>query len=214
MTGCKNRIGMTIFEILVAVAIMAILVTAVIGISKRIINQGRIRLTQSELEILVTALEQYYDFDERFPPDCNDNSQTVLWDALSGTIGDSKSATFRGPGKHSPEFSSSEVLYYFLNKVSQSSRIARNISNSLMTPLDDPNKPEMEPYNPKTNKYDPRSLVFDYGNSNTSDDIYLNRFIDPWGISLRYKYDSPNFPKLSSAGPDKLFGTDDDISSR
>jgi len=38
---------------------------------------------------------------------------------------------------------------------------------------------------------------------------------DPWGMPLDYIYvDGAQFPELISAGPDKTFGTNDDISSR
>ena len=44
----------------------------------------------------------------------------------------------------------------------------------------------------------------------------LPRFIDPWGMSLRYTYvpSADTFPKVMSAGPDKEFGTADDILSQ
>jgi type II secretory pathway pseudopilin PulG len=38
---------------------------------------------------------------------------------------------------------------------------------------------------------------------------------DPWGVVIDYRYKSGDaFPELISAGPDKTFGTPDDISSR
>lgn len=38
---------------------------------------------------------------------------------------------------------------------------------------------------------------------------------DPWGKPVKYVYvDGAQFPELISAGPDKTFGTADDISSR
>ena len=41
------------------------------------------------------------------------------------------------------------------------------------------------------------------------------RIYDPWGTVLDYTYISgDNFPKLTSAGPDKTFDTDDDITNR
>jgi prepilin-type N-terminal cleavage/methylation domain-containing protein len=41
------------------------------------------------------------------------------------------------------------------------------------------------------------------------------RISDPWGVPLDYIYvDGMQFPELVSAGPDKRFGTNDDISSR
>ena len=50
----------------------------------------------------------------------------------------------------------------------------------------------------------------------------LLRIIDPWGETLRYDYyddytepdEARNFPVITSAGPDGVFGTDDDIASR
>jgi prepilin-type N-terminal cleavage/methylation domain-containing protein len=41
------------------------------------------------------------------------------------------------------------------------------------------------------------------------------RVCDPWGTAIDYRYkDGDTFPELISAGPDKTFGTPDDISSR
>jgi len=38
---------------------------------------------------------------------------------------------------------------------------------------------------------------------------------DPWGTVLDYRYvPGDNFPELISAGPDRIFGTSDDISSK
>ncbi len=59
----------------------------------------------------------------------------------------------------------------------------------------------------------------------------LIRIVDPWGTTLRYDYYSNeteepdltfsrrgqtirNFPLITSAGPDREFGTDDDITNR
>ncbi len=41
------------------------------------------------------------------------------------------------------------------------------------------------------------------------------RIRDPWGTVLDYRYGpDDDFPELLSAGPDRQFGTEDDISSR
>lgn len=50
-----------------------------------------------------------------------------------------------------------------------------------------------------------------YGAVQTPPELY-----DPWGTALDYKYDksSDNFPELTSAGPDKKFGTADDITNK
>jgi len=44
----------------------------------------------------------------------------------------------------------------------------------------------------------------------------MSRFYDPWGTPLDYVYvaGTDTFPELISAGPDKLFGTTDDIRSK
>jgi len=55
----------------------------------------------------------------------------------------------------------------------------------------------------------------------------LLRIIDPWGTTLHYDYYNEmelnpllrnkgkrNFPLITSAGPDRIFGTGDDITSR
>ena len=43
-----------------------------------------------------------------------------------------------------------------------------------------------------------------------------SRFYDPWGTPLDYVYvvNVDTFPELISAGPDKVFGTSDDITSK
>ena len=49
-----------------------------------------------------------------------------------------------------------------------------------------------------------------YGLAETAAEIY-----DPWGTALDYRYIAEDhFPLLVSAGPDKTFGTADDISNR
>ena len=49
-----------------------------------------------------------------------------------------------------------------------------------------------------------------YGTADSPSEIY-----DPWGTVLDYRYvPGDNFPELISAGPDKIFGTANDISSR
>jgi prepilin-type N-terminal cleavage/methylation domain-containing protein len=49
-----------------------------------------------------------------------------------------------------------------------------------------------------------------YGTTQTPPEIY-----DPWGTALDYQYVAgDNFPRLTSAGSDKKFGTADDVSNR
>ena len=47
------------------------------------------------------------------------------------------------------------------------------------------------------------------------DNLDMLQIHDPWGTVLEYQYfPGDTFPKLISAGPDKIFGTGDDIHSR
>lgn len=69
----QNKIGLTLVEILVAIAIIAILAAGLYSVSNYIEKQAQIKLTESTIEILSTAIEQYHDFYGKFP-DVNDNN--------------------------------------------------------------------------------------------------------------------------------------------
>jgi prepilin-type N-terminal cleavage/methylation domain-containing protein len=78
----------------------------------------------------------------------------------------------------------SEYLYNELSLIPESRKILEKISDSL--------------------------LKNEYGAAGTAAEIY-----DPWGMALDYRYvPGDNFPELVSAGPDKIFGTADDINNR
>jgi len=192
-----NISGMTLFELVLAVTILAILVSIVAGVGGYALLQAKIRLAESTISILVTALEQYHDFSGEFPPECNDLT------CLENTY---LVGTFIGPGEPNDEFHSSEVLYYYLNRVPDSSRIIGAITDSLTTHLDE-NESDAE---------DDRKLEFKPDPVKREENFYLIRFIDPWGKSLRYEYQpGDNFPKITSAGPDGDFDRrNDNIASK
>lgn len=54
-------------EILTAVAIVSILVMILLGVGKRLKTQADERLARSTIEIVVTAISQYYEFWDEFP---------------------------------------------------------------------------------------------------------------------------------------------------
>lgn len=83
----------------------------------------------------------------------------------------------------------SEYLYNELQSMPGAQKILQKIDGSLMK-----------------NQYSPPGVPL----AQTSPEIY-----DPWGTSLEYRYvTGNNFPTLISAGPDKTFGTADDMSNR
>ena len=78
----------------------------------------------------------------------------------------------------------SEYLYKELHLIPESRKILDKISDS--------------------------ALKNEHGTAGTPAEIY-----DPWGTLLDYRYAAgDNFPELISAGPDKMFGTADDINNR
>jgi prepilin-type N-terminal cleavage/methylation domain-containing protein len=210
MKTCKYKTGFTLVEMLIVVAVIAILISMVIGIASRIENQAKQQLAEGTIAVLNGALEQFSDYgfrykdadysDFHFPLDCNDFPQldleTTLRDALGAT-----NVSISG-GDHNDVDSGSEALYFFLSRVPDCRETLDKIDKSLITSKD-------------KNKQD---MII------TIDDVNcpLMRFIDPWGKTLRYNYyedetkpeERRNFPLITSAGPDGVFDTDDDITNR
>jgi prepilin-type N-terminal cleavage/methylation domain-containing protein len=149
----RYNAGFTLVEMLIVVAVIAILAAMVVGLAGRIDTQSKERALKSTFALLDSALQEYYEY----------------WDA------------FPDPNKpHTPPYSSrSAALYDQLYSTPTSRQILEKISAKLLRD----NPPQ----------------------------IY-----DPWGKkALDYIYASgDNFPLLKSAGPDGIFDTSDDISSR
>jgi len=184
----KNRTALTFIEILVAVALLAILVSIVTGVSNYVTTQARTRLTENTIAILTTALEHYHDYWNRFPFEADPNyGTTELESDLGGTI---------SSGTHWNEYASSEALYYFLSTTPGSARIISPIDNDLITNTD-------------RNGYRLEITI-------NGEAVALTRFIDTWKTSFRYTYrQGDNFPLIISAGPDKNPNTaGDNITSR
>ena len=194
----QNKYGLTLVEILVAVAIIAILAAGLYSVSNYLETQSKIKLTKSTIEILCTALEQYHDFYGKFPFEAKENyGQAELEPNLNGNIVDKNGNPLSAPD-YNDIYASSEALYYLLNKFPAGKKIVDSINRSLLT-----NKGE------KGKEY--------FIRLNVDMKCYpLIHIIDPWKYPLRYTYEQgDNFPLVISAGPDKDFNTPgDNISSR
>lgn len=71
--------GFTLNEVLIVVVILAILVSAVIGVGKRLKDQANEKLCRSTIQVLIAAIEQYYDYRGSFPdPFLNPSSDPDL----------------------------------------------------------------------------------------------------------------------------------------
>jgi len=242
MKSYENKTGLTLIEMLIVVAIIVILTTLVIGIAARINNQSKEQLAESTIAIVTAALREFRDYEYRyrdnpnytpaerqfylgldFPVDCNGFDVLGLRATLDSTLGLAPGSVVIGPvlAHNDPNFSGGEVLYFFLNKVPECRKTLDkihksdkkgNIVRSLIT-------------NEGANKQSMNIMITHP--SGTTEVYPLLRIIDPWGTTLRYDYynrlepdpflrskGKRTFPVITSAGPDKNFGTADDISSR
>jgi prepilin-type N-terminal cleavage/methylation domain-containing protein len=151
MKGYRYKVGVTLVEMLIVLAIITVLASMVIGMAAHIDNRSRGRSLENTFALLESALQKHHEYWRGFP-DPNDPQY--------------------------PTYSSSAVLYYRLDRTPGSRQILDKVSDSLI--------------------------------QNNPEEIY-----DPWGTVLRYVYFmGDNFPRLISAGPDRIFGTPDDIRSR
>ena len=62
MRRSKNKSGFTLAEMVVVVAIIAILVSTVVSVVARIDSQAKEQLTRSTIVIISSALEQFGDY--------------------------------------------------------------------------------------------------------------------------------------------------------
>lgn len=65
--SCEKNKGFSTIEVLVAVSIVIILATIVLGVGKRLKTQADEKLAKSTIQILVTAIGQYHQFWDEFP---------------------------------------------------------------------------------------------------------------------------------------------------
>ncbi|MHC4237975.1 MAG: prepilin-type N-terminal cleavage/methylation domain-containing protein [Planctomycetota bacterium] len=200
MRSVRGQSGMSLMEVLAALAIILILIGSLIGVGSFVKTRAQLDLTKGLLETLCTALGQYYSDQtpNAFPFDTPDtggdgilgNDYLVnpdLMNDLQGTVN----------GGLLDEDASSAALFYFLDQYPSSRAVVEDLANTLVTNKDDSGM----------------NITFTFTVAvNTID---LPRYVDPWGTSIRYVYLAGTaFPVLTSAGPDKVFDTPDDITSK
>jgi len=212
----KYKHGLSLVEMLIVIGVIALLATMVIGVASRIDNQAKEKLTKSTVAILDAALEQFHDYkytyqnpfyvEFDFPLDVVEPASgpipsDILLTMLTQEFGlpVSVEPVYDGePIFHNLEYTSCELLYFFLSRIPECRETLDKIDSSLITDEDD-------------NGYRMRLKI--------GDRYYpLLRVIDPWDKTLVYDYSNEiarkTFPVITSAGPDKVFGTDDDITNR
>jgi len=230
----KNKCGLTLIEILVVVAVIAILVTMVISVATRIDNQGKEKVTVGVIEILNTALEQFneYDYnyqgsysDFEFPLDCNDFFLTDIKSTLEDALGTAALEIIGIEGDYSVnqnvdfkrEDAGCQVMCFFLNRLVENRKALEKINSYYVTNEGTCNNGTIDVH--IMIRIDEQTYPF-------------YKVIDAWGKTMRYDYydeqeppigdyelgvmkdTKKTFPVITSAGPDKEFGTPDDISNR
>ncbi|OHB61176.1 MAG: hypothetical protein A2167_04935 [Planctomycetes bacterium RBG_13_46_10] len=158
MRSHEYKFGTTLIEMVIVVAVIAILVSMVVGVTSRIDKRSKEKGMNNIFTLLGGALQEYYEYTGKFPEQPEKN--------------------FANAAAHS------ELLLTELRSIPSSRKLLEQINDLFLK-----------------NKA---------GAVDTSPEIY-----DPWGTVLDYIYvKGDTFPKLISAGPDKVFGTADDISSK
>lgn len=227
MRNRENKAGLTLVEMLVVVAVIAVLTMVVISLAAHVDNQGKIRVANGTLALLNTALGQFSEYgysyndysgyatsppDERdfyrslrFPPDCNGFTANEVENEMKKAL--DMPVQISG-GTYDPAYSCSAVLFYFLDVIPPSREIMSKIQFSLLPGVGTDNQ----------------DIVLTINGIR----YRMRRIVDPWGTPLRYDYydereaftnekrmkTKRSFPLITSAGPDRVFGTADDITNR
>jgi len=230
MMATKHNDGLTLVEMLVVLGIIAVLATIGIRVTMRMDTQSRENALGETFALLSSALEQFDDYGYTyaptwgyanagfgFPPDCDGFLVVHLQETLKATLGvDSVQITnhVKGASAEYVEYSGGEALYFFLSRVPPVAQVLKGLSPAMVTNQNGGGQPIEISINGGPPERFPR-------------------VIDPWGTTLRYDYydvqatagaptSTPptpipatrrNFPVLTSAGPDRRFGTADDIDS-
>ncbi|MFA5553696.1 MAG: type II secretion system protein [Phycisphaerae bacterium] len=230
----KNQVkkhGFTLVEMVITVGIVIVLISIVMTVGSRIDDRGKKDLTAGLMATLNTALSAFgnYGFeyqypsgaaaDEqlfyqslKFPPDCNDFTENQVEVAIANLLGRGVTVNITG-GTYDEQYSGSSVMYFFLQRVPQSRQVLDMINRQFLTN--------------KGKNGEPILITIDGRQE------FLIRIVDSWGTPLRYDYYDEQevllntaagfrnalktvrtFPLITSAGPDREFGTADDITNR
>jgi prepilin-type N-terminal cleavage/methylation domain-containing protein len=191
-TKAKN--ALTMMEILIVIAIVAMLAGGMLFVSNKAKSQADKQLVADTIALLDTALQQYYDYTRTYPLECQNTVQ--LQTATGGTVVNIAPDGTQVGNWHDDKFSSIEGMYFYLTKVPQSKQVIDKIATSLAIA------------DVSGNATAKMAIRF------PTDIKPLMRVIDPWKHPLEYQSRSGNFPLIKCYGPDGDPNTSDDIENR
>ncbi len=184
-TGLKP--AFTLVEVLIVVAILAVVAVGLVGVSGYLQTQSSIALTEKCVELLSTAVAEFYDITGHYPVD---NWTVTSTDSTCRIYNAVKTGGTRNPA---PD----ELLYLQLSLLPQTREIISKLPNQLLA----------KPLDPSNN------LITVTLAGQTNPTPYLRSIVDPWGEPLDYDT-SGSYPVIQSGGPDgDLATTEDNISN-
>jgi prepilin-type N-terminal cleavage/methylation domain-containing protein len=179
MTNARRHVGLSLIEMLVVVAIVAVVAGLVVTLTLRMNNQAKERDLASAFALFRSALQEYHEETGEYPPQPEQNyanaaaHMQLLYERLTA------------------EPASRQVLTHLA-----SSAVPGNLAHSVVIRVRNPSGTVLE-------------YRYEIGDGSPT------QVRDAWGTMLDYRYGpDDDFPELISAGPDEVFGTEDDISSR
>ena len=191
-----ERAGFTLIELIVVVAILALVATAMVGVSSYLQTQKKNVLTRQCLQLLSTAVAEFYDITGHYPID----SWPADWDETDTDGNDVYlGCRIRDADSSGGTPKSDELLYLQLSLLPQTRAIIAKLPEKLIvSPLSEAKV----------------QLAHDL----TTDTRYLRSIVDPWHKEddqrpLLYERNTTNpdgvFPKIWSSGPDGESDPDD-----
>jgi prepilin-type N-terminal cleavage/methylation domain-containing protein len=152
MADTVRKKAFTLVEILLAVAIVAILATILLLTSSGLRTQSQIKLTESTLAVISSALRQYHEFWGKYPPQYNDllrpvatydlsidlppayydpvtHAQTPVQAIAAAIDKDPGVVTFQPLAvTHADQLTSSEALYLYLSQTPACSKMILQVT--------------------------------------------------------------------------------------
>ena len=183
--------GFTLIELLAVIAILAVLVSLVVGVGARLMSKGHHDQTLTTMALLTQALTAYYDSYKEYPPDHDTPSGgTNGWPNAVPGSGTTNATYLPGDGI--------AVLYMYLTGKHYKDNTCNN-GLDLADPV----------YHGDLSSTACVTVVKSFMDKLPISAVTLPpspAFLDGFGTPMRYQFVGGK-PLLTSAGPDAMFGT-------